>query len=63
MPKSRQGGAHTGSKVTICGKPKENNTRRPNAGVRSELRCRSGGAEFVVLGFSCHLVLSALGLH
>ena len=31
--------------------------------VGSELRCRSGGAEFVILVFLGHLVLSALELH
>lgn len=33
------------------------------SGVEANLRCRSGGAEFVSLRFSCHLVLPALGLH
>ncbi len=31
----------------------ESATQRSNGCVRSELRCRSGGAEFVGLGFSC----------
>ena len=37
--------------------------RRLDGCVRRELRCRKCGAEFVVLGFLRHLVLSALGLH
>ena len=38
-------------------------TRRSDGCMRSELRCRSGGSEFVGLGFSCHLVLLAVGLN
>lgn len=36
---------------------------KPDEGTRSETRNQSDGEGFVGLGFSCHLVLSALGLH
>ena len=59
---SRSG--HIRISVVIVQNPThKSEARRSDGCMRSELRCRSGGAEFVGLGFSCHLVLSAVGLH
>ena len=68
MPRSRQVGAYAGGESDNLWKAEGmNNTkpkaRRPDECMRSELRCQSGGAEFVGLGFFCHLVLSALDVH
>lgn len=49
--------------VAIAQSPHTNPEHEDQVGVWETLGCRSGGAEFVGLGLSCRLVLSAARLH
>ena len=67
MPRRRQVRADASGEIgdLLEGEEMDNTkpvARKPGC-MRSELRCQSGGAEFVGLSFSCHVVLSALEVH